>query len=51
MEPGKSSSIFHFISYPNYIPLRKKEIIAISDSLSPFAFDTIYGAFGRVIRQ
>lgn len=37
-------------SYPNYIPLPKKEILHIRNAVQPFGYDAIYGAFGRVIR-
>jgi hypothetical protein len=30
-------------SYPNFIPLSAKQVIAIGNALEPFAFDTIYG--------
>ncbi|ANH79856.1 MBL fold metallo-hydrolase [Niabella ginsenosidivorans] len=38
-------------SYPNYIPLNKKSILHIKDSLNGFRFDAMYGAFGRYIEQ
>ena len=37
-------------SYPNYIPLNEAAVRAIGESVEPFAFDRIYGAFwGDVI--
>jgi hypothetical protein len=32
-------------SYPNQIPLNKKKIDRIVNSVEPYAFDRIYGAF------
>jgi hypothetical protein len=37
-------------SYPNFIPLSKREVEGIGHALKPFAFETIYGHyFDRVI--
>jgi glyoxylase-like metal-dependent hydrolase (beta-lactamase superfamily II) len=36
-------------SYPNYIPLPKKDLLQISEAVQPLTYDAIYGAFGRVI--
>jgi hypothetical protein len=37
-------------SYPNFIPLSKREVEGIGKALKPFAFETIYGHyFDRVI--
>lgn len=38
-------------SYPNYIPLPKGAILNVRESLKPFLFDAMYGAFGNAIRQ
>ena len=39
-------------SYPNLIPLSKREVEAIGKALAPFAFETIYGHyFDRVIAR
>lgn len=39
-------------SYPNYIPLSKREVEGIGAALAPFAFETIYGHFGdRVVEK
>jgi len=38
-------------SYPNYIPLNKKSILHIKDSLEKYQFDAMYGAFGRYIKK
>lgn len=37
-------------SYPNMIPLRKAEVLAIADSIKDLQYDAIYGAFGKYIR-
>jgi glyoxylase-like metal-dependent hydrolase (beta-lactamase superfamily II) len=37
-------------SYPNYIPLPKKDILQIQNAVQPLVYDAVYGAFGRVIR-
>jgi len=34
-------------SYPNLIPLPRREIERIVSALEPFAFERVYGAFGR----
>jgi len=37
-------------SYPNFIPLSKREVEGIGHALKPFGFETIYGHyFDRVI--
>lgn len=36
-------------SYPNMIPLPKREILQIKDAIKNLEFDIIYGAFGRHI--
>jgi len=39
-------------SYPNFIPLSKREVEAIGNALAPYAFDVIYGHyFDRVIEK
>ena len=38
-------------SYPNMIPLAKKEILNIQESLKAFRFNAMYGAFGNAIKQ
>lgn len=39
-------------SYPNFIPLSKREVEGIGNVLKPFAFETIYGHyFDRVIEK
>jgi glyoxylase-like metal-dependent hydrolase (beta-lactamase superfamily II) len=36
-------------SYPNLIPLPKKEILQIAHSVEHLQFDTMYGAFGKYV--
>jgi glyoxylase-like metal-dependent hydrolase (beta-lactamase superfamily II) len=36
-------------SYPNLIPLPKKDILQIRAAVKPLQYDALYGAFGRVI--
>ncbi|ASZ10229.1 MBL fold metallo-hydrolase [Chitinophaga pendula] len=36
-------------SYPNNIPLRKLDILQIEAAVQPFAYDAMYGAFGKYI--
>ena len=36
-------------SYPNYIPLKKKEILYIQQSLQDFDYSRMYGAFGHYL--
>jgi hypothetical protein len=36
-------------SFPNYIPLPRREILRIRQAVQALAYDAIYGAFGRVI--
>ena len=39
-------------SYPNFIPLSRKEVEEIGAAMKPYAFDTIYGHyFDRVIAR
>ncbi|MEP6987823.1 MAG: MBL fold metallo-hydrolase, partial [Chloroflexota bacterium] len=38
-------------SYPNYIPMSAAKVQHIVDMVKPFAFDKIYDAFGRVVRE
>ncbi|RYD98059.1 MAG: MBL fold metallo-hydrolase, partial [Sphingobacteriales bacterium] len=37
-------------SYPNMIPLRKRDIEDIMTAIAPFSYEDIYGAFGLYIR-
>ncbi|KAA2244862.1 MBL fold metallo-hydrolase [Chitinophaga agrisoli] len=37
-------------SYPNLIPLPKRDILQIQAAVQPLPYDAVYGAFGRVIR-
>jgi glyoxylase-like metal-dependent hydrolase (beta-lactamase superfamily II) len=37
-------------SYPNYIPLPKRDILHIEKVAAPLAYDAMYGAFGRYIK-
>lgn len=36
-------------SYPNLIPLPKRDILQIQTAVKPLKYDALYGAFGRVI--
>lgn len=36
-------------SYPNLIPLAKKDILKIKDAVADIAYETMYGAFGRYL--
>jgi len=38
-------------SYPNYIPLPKKDILQIQAAVQPLHYNALYGAFGRNIRS
>ena len=38
-------------SYPNMIPLPKKDIIGIRNSVKSLRFNSVYGAFGHYIRS
>src|ERR1044072_4064191 len=42
-------TVYFMYSYPNYIPLPKKEILYIRDAVQALLYDAVYGAFGRVI--
>jgi glyoxylase-like metal-dependent hydrolase (beta-lactamase superfamily II) len=46
--PGNNLVSFMY-SYPNMIPLPKKEIMAINASVSDLAYDAMFGAFGKYI--
>ncbi|WP_300596981.1 MBL fold metallo-hydrolase [Niabella sp.] len=48
--PNLKTASFMY-SYPNNIPLDKKSILHIRDSLEGVTFDAMYGAFGRYITQ
>jgi hypothetical protein len=37
-------------SYPNMIPLPKREILNIQTTVTPLVYDAMYGAFGQYIR-
>jgi hypothetical protein len=38
-------------SYPNLVPLPKKDILDIKNSIAGFRYNAMYGAFGRYIRN
>ncbi|MBL8212822.1 MAG: MBL fold metallo-hydrolase [Bryobacterales bacterium] len=38
-------------SYPNMIPFNARQVQAITASLEPFAYERLYGAFGRHVLQ
>ncbi|GAA0530107.1 MBL fold metallo-hydrolase [Chitinophaga japonensis] len=38
-------------SYPNYIPLPKKDILQVQAAVQPLDYNALYGAFGRNIRS
>jgi glyoxylase-like metal-dependent hydrolase (beta-lactamase superfamily II) len=44
-------SVSFMYSYPNNIPLGKNDIVCIRDAVAPLTYDTMYGAFGRYLRQ
>ncbi|HEY4290466.1 MAG TPA: MBL fold metallo-hydrolase [Puia sp.] len=44
-------SVSFMYSYPNMIPLSKKEIRGIQSAISGKTYETIYGAFGRYITK
>jgi glyoxylase-like metal-dependent hydrolase (beta-lactamase superfamily II) len=44
-------SVSFMYSYPNMIPLRRAEILAIRDSMRGFTFEKIYGAFDPHVPQ
>jgi glyoxylase-like metal-dependent hydrolase (beta-lactamase superfamily II) len=49
--PDRGSVGFMY-SYPNLIPLPEASVRAIADSLEPYDFDTIYGAWwDRIVRR
>ncbi|GAA4324077.1 MBL fold metallo-hydrolase [Flaviaesturariibacter amylovorans] len=48
--PNRSSVSFMY-SYPNMIPLPKRDVEGIRDAVAPFEYDAIYGAFGLYIRS
>lgn len=50
VSPDQKTVSFMY-SYPNYIPLPKKDILQIENVMKPLAYDAIYGAFGRYIRS
>ncbi|MBC9931519.1 MBL fold metallo-hydrolase [Chitinophaga qingshengii] len=37
-------------SYPNNIPLSAAEVKVIDDAVAPYAYDAMYGAFGKYVR-
>ena len=43
----KSVSVMY--SYPNYIPLKKKDVLYIQQSLQDFNYSRMYGAFGHYL--
>jgi glyoxylase-like metal-dependent hydrolase (beta-lactamase superfamily II) len=43
-------SVSFMYSYPNLMPLRKSAIIGIREAMAGYAFEQIYGAFGRYIQ-
>lgn len=48
--PDQKSVSFMY-SYPNYIPLPKKDILQIRACLEPLDYEVLYGAFGHYIRS
>ncbi|HEX5553043.1 MAG TPA: MBL fold metallo-hydrolase [Chitinophagaceae bacterium] len=46
--PDRKTVSFMY-SYPNMIPLPKKDILRISQSVEPLPYDAMFGAFGRYI--
>lgn len=48
--PDRRSVSFMY-SYPNYIPLRKREILRIQQLLSPLHYRYMYGAFGHYLKD
>ncbi|TCJ12442.1 MBL fold metallo-hydrolase [Flaviaesturariibacter flavus] len=48
--PNRSTVSFMY-SYPNMIPLPKREIERILSAVAPFDYEEIYGAFGLYIRE
>lgn len=42
-------SVSFLYSYPNYIPLSAKAVRFMEESLAPFSYDSVYGAFGKYI--
>lgn len=47
--PGNNVVSFMY-SYPNMIPLKKAEVLAIDASVKDLPYDAMYGAFGKYIR-
>jgi len=47
--PNRKTVSFMY-SYPNLIPLPKREILNIQATVAPLAYDAMYGAFGHYIR-
>ncbi len=48
--PGCDAVSFMY-SYPNMIPLAKKEIVQIEKSIHTISYDALYGAFGKYITE
>ncbi len=44
-------SVSFMYSFPNYIPVRKSEVLGIQEAVAPLSYDVMYGAFGRYLRQ
>lgn len=47
--PNRKTVSFMY-SYPNMIPLPKREILSIQATVAPLAYNAMYGAFGMYIR-
>lgn len=45
------STVSFMYSYPNMIPLRKSDVLQIDAAVAPLHYKSIYGAFGRYIRD
>ena len=48
--PNRKTVSFMY-SYPNMIPLPKKDILQIQESVKDLSYDAMYGAFGLYLRQ
>jgi glyoxylase-like metal-dependent hydrolase (beta-lactamase superfamily II) len=47
--PNRKTVSFMY-SYPNMVPLPKREILSIQATVAPLRYDAMYGAFGQYIR-
>ncbi|HWJ29574.1 MAG TPA: hypothetical protein VNS32_23750 [Flavisolibacter sp.] len=50
VNPTQNTVSFMY-SYPNLIPLPKKDIVQINDAVKEITYDAMYGAFGKYIQN